>query len=178
MCDEYLARAVPVESCAQSYIQHGEEIALFTSAMKILVATSGNYDDAVDPEHSAFSFPWPEESEIHVVSVAEVLYPVMVGMTPDMVDTSDFQMTTDEHAKAAANQAAQRFRSIGLQAEGFYMKGDPETAILEHAKEWGADLIVVGSHDRSRMEKFLLGSISESVVKHAPCSVLVLKHRG
>ena len=56
--------------------------------------------------------------------------------------------------------------------------GADETAraILDEAKEWGAELIVVGSHDRSRVERFLMGSIAESVVKHAPCSVLVLKH--
>jgi nucleotide-binding universal stress UspA family protein len=55
------------------------------------------------------------------------------------------------------------------------MTGDPETEILEHAREWGADLIVVGSHDLSRLERFLVGSIAGKVVKHAPCSVLVLK---
>jgi hypothetical protein len=66
-----------------------------------------------------------------------------------------------------------RFRSLGFIAEGLWMKGDPESAILEHAKEWRADLIVVGSHDCSRIERFLIGSIAESVVKHAP-----LKHRA
>jgi universal stress protein A len=144
--------------------------------MKILIASSGSYDETIDPAHSVFSFPWPEEAEIHVVSVAEVMYPVMVGMAPDAVDTTDFQIRTDEEARATASHTAIRFRSLGFPAEGFAMKGDPETAILEHAKEWGADLIVVGSHDRSRMERFLLGSIAESVVKHAPCSVLVLRH--
>jgi nucleotide-binding universal stress UspA family protein len=144
--------------------------------MKILVATSGNYADPVDPAHSAFHFPWPEGSEIHVVSVAEVIYPVMVGMVPDVVDVTDFQVRSEEDAKATANHVALRFRSLGFHADGFYMKGDPETAILEHAKEWGADLIVVGSHDRSRLDRFLVGSVSESVVKDASCSVLVLKH--
>jgi nucleotide-binding universal stress UspA family protein len=144
--------------------------------MKILVASSGSYEETLDPTHSVFSFPWPDGAEIHVVSVAEVMYPVMVGMTPDPVDTTDFQVRTDEEAKATASSTALRFRSLGFPAEGFSMKGDPETAILEHAKEWGADLIVVGSHELSRMERFLMGSISESIVKHAPCSVLVLKH--
>jgi nucleotide-binding universal stress UspA family protein len=56
------------------------------------------------------------------------------------------------------------------------MDGDPETAILEHAARWGADLIVVGAHDRSKVERFLMGGgISEAIVKQASCSVLVLK---
>lgn len=146
--------------------------------MKILVATSGSYDPAVDPSHSVFSFPWPEASEIHVLSVAEVTYPVAVGMVPDAFDITEVQVRTNEEARSTANSAALRFRELGFLSEGISLKGDPETEILEHAKEWGADLIVVGSHDRSRLERFLVGSVSESVVKHSPCSVLVLKHTG
>ena len=146
--------------------------------MKILVASSGNYYDAADADHSVFNFPWPRNADIHVLSVAEVIYPLMVGMVPDVVDTTDLDVPTEEQAKATAEKAAERFRTLGFAAEGCYRKGDPESAILDYAKEWGADLIVVGSHDRSRMERLLLGSVSESVVKHAPCSVLVLKHRA
>lgn len=144
--------------------------------MKILVATSGNFDPESDSAHSAFSFPWPEGSEIHVLSVAEVTYPVMVGMVPDPIDPTDFEMRSGEEARSTANNVALRFRGLGLKADGFSMAGDPETEIVEHAKEWGADLIVVGSHDLSRLERLLVGSIAEKVVKHAPCSVLVLKH--
>jgi len=144
--------------------------------MKILVATSGNFDDATDPGHSVFNFPWPRNAEIHVLSVAEVIYPLMVGMTPDVVDTTDLEVPTDEQARTTAEKAAAHFRRLGFAAEGLYRKGNPQSAILDYAKDWGADLIVVGSHDRSRMERLLLGSVSEGVVKHAPCSVLVLKH--
>jgi nucleotide-binding universal stress UspA family protein len=155
----------------------GGEIAQPEDVMKILVASRGTYDEeAVDPALSALSFPWPEGSEIHVVSVAEVMYPVVVGMGPDVVDTTDVTVRTEEEARAAANRIAMRFRALGFVAEGVSMRGDPEASILEHAKEWGADLIVVGSRDRSRMEKFFTGSISESVVKNAPCSVLLLRH--
>jgi universal stress protein F len=146
--------------------------------MKILVASSGNEEDAADPGHGVFNFPWPRNAEVHVLSVAEVIYPLMVGMVPDAVDTTDLEVPTDEQAKATAERAAQHFRALGFAAEGLYRKGDPESAILDYAKEWGADLIVVGSHDRSRMERLLLRSVSENVVRHAPCSVLVLKHQG
>lgn len=146
--------------------------------MKILVATSGTYDPETDSTHSAFSFPWPSGCEIHVLSVAEVTYPVMVGMVPDPIDTSDLEMPSPEEARSIADGAAERFRELGFHAEGFSAKGDPETEILDHARNWGADLIVVGWHERSRLERFLVGSVSEHVVKHAPCSVLILKHAG
>ena len=53
--------------------------------------------------------------------------------------------------------------------------GEPRSVILETAKEWGADLIVVGSHGRRGLDRFLLGSVSEAVAIHAPCSVRVVR---
>jgi nucleotide-binding universal stress UspA family protein len=144
--------------------------------MKILIASSGHHDEKSEPAHPVFLFPWPQGAAIHVLSVAEVVYPVMVGMVPDAVDTTDVEVRTAEEATAEASDVALQFRRMGYAAEGCSAKGDPETAILDHAREWGADLIVVGSHDRTRMERFLIGSVAEYIVKHAPCSVLVLKH--
>ncbi len=43
------------------------------------------------------------------------------------------------------------------------------------AEEIGADVIVVGSHGRGAIERLLLGSVSEQVVRHAPCPVLVVR---
>jgi nucleotide-binding universal stress UspA family protein len=51
----------------------------------------------------------------------------------------------------------------------------PQQIILEEAKEWGADLIVVGCHGRGGLDRFLLGSVSEAVAMHAECSVEVVR---
>ncbi len=53
--------------------------------------------------------------------------------------------------------------------------GDPGQAIVEIAEDWHSDLIVVGSHDRGFWSRALLGSVSDAVVHHAPCSVLVVE---
>jgi len=53
--------------------------------------------------------------------------------------------------------------------------GKPATKIVEGAKSWPADLIVVGSHGRGGVERLMLGSVAESVVRHAPCPVLVVR---
>jgi nucleotide-binding universal stress UspA family protein len=55
------------------------------------------------------------------------------------------------------------------------ISGSPQRAIVERAKEWGADLIVLGSHGYGFWSRALLGSVSTSVVNHAPCSVLVVR---
>jgi nucleotide-binding universal stress UspA family protein len=49
--------------------------------------------------------------------------------------------------------------------------------ILNEAAEWGADLIVVGSHGRRGASKFLLGSVSEPVAFHACCSVEIIREQ-
>ncbi len=53
--------------------------------------------------------------------------------------------------------------------------GDPSTQIVDYAKEIEADLIVMPSHGRKGVSRFLLGSVAERVVRLSPCPVLVLK---
>lgn len=54
--------------------------------------------------------------------------------------------------------------------------GHPADAIEEVAREWRADLIVVGSHGRSGLGRVLLGSVADAVVRRAPCPVLLVRN--
>jgi len=55
------------------------------------------------------------------------------------------------------------------------LQGDAGTRVSEYAKEKGADLIVMPSHGYHGIKRILLGSVAESVLRHAPCEVLVLR---
>ena len=57
----------------------------------------------------------------------------------------------------------------------FLERGKPAVKIVEGAKSWPADLIVIGSHGRGGLQRLLLGSVAESVVRHAHCPVLVVR---
>jgi len=57
----------------------------------------------------------------------------------------------------------------------FVEPGDPATKIIEVANNWHADLIVMGSHGRGKIQGILLGSVSQGVLHHAPCPVLVVR---
>jgi nucleotide-binding universal stress UspA family protein len=57
------------------------------------------------------------------------------------------------------------------------LRGGAAPAIVEAACEWDADLIVVGSHGYGFWSRALLGSVSNSVVHHAPCSVLIVREK-
>jgi nucleotide-binding universal stress UspA family protein len=55
------------------------------------------------------------------------------------------------------------------------LDGSPKRIIVEEAERWGADLIVVGSHGYGSWNRFLLGSVSQAVSLHAPCSVEIVR---
>lgn len=57
----------------------------------------------------------------------------------------------------------------------FLETGKPAFRIVEVAKNWSADLIVMGSHGRGKVQGLLLGSVSEGVLHHAPCPVLIIR---
>jgi nucleotide-binding universal stress UspA family protein len=80
-----------------------------------------------------------------------------------------------KHAQRLVERAVGRLRAKGLKANGAAEDGDPKSKILENAKEWRAELIVLGSHGRKGLNRFLMGSVSETVVRHAPCSVEIVR---
>jgi len=60
-------------------------------------------------------------------------------------------------------------------ASHFYLEGDPATAIVRYARDAAMDLVVMGTHGRTGLDRLLLGSVAEKVLRDAPCSVLVVK---
>lgn len=56
--------------------------------------------------------------------------------------------------------------------------GDPAHTIVHEAREWGADLVVLGTHGRRGASRVFLGSVAETVVRHAPCAALVIPPLG
>jgi nucleotide-binding universal stress UspA family protein len=79
--------------------------------------------------------------------------------------------------ESAAQAIAERGRSRGVVVEFLVWEGDPGEAIVEAAGSEQVDLVVVGSHGRGSMGRLLIGSVSDHVVRHAPCPVLVARSR-
>jgi nucleotide-binding universal stress UspA family protein len=57
-------------------------------------------------------------------------------------------------------------------------EGKASDSIIDEAREWPADLIVMGTHGYTGFQKLVLGSVAQSVVSHAPCSVEVVRDRA
>ena len=68
-----------------------------------------------------------------------------------------------------------RKKAPGLTVTTNVVEGNPKDAILEESRQWGADLIVVGSHGYGRLKRMVLGSVAGAVVANAPCSVHVAR---
>ncbi len=67
-------------------------------------------------------------------------------------------------------------KNEGIEAETEYGRGDTGKEICALAKEWKADLIVIGRSGKVGLSELVLGSVSNYVVHHAPCTVLVVQH--
>ena len=63
----------------------------------------------------------------------------------------------------------------GIPFNHAFLEGEPAAEIVRYAHDEGVDLIVMGTHGRSGVERLLMGSVAEKVMREAPCSVLVVK---
>jgi nucleotide-binding universal stress UspA family protein len=75
----------------------------------------------------------------------------------------------------AAQSLVLEGRRRGVPVSFLVWEGEPGPAILEAAASEGADLIIVGTRGRSRVERFILGSVSDHVVRNASCPVLIVR---
>jgi nucleotide-binding universal stress UspA family protein len=146
--------------------------------VKILLAIDGSEHSARTVE-ALGSHPWPTGSTVRVLSVVDQV----VTATPEVAIFSGEAIEAERQQLVnVADELTTRFAnwlcSSGLTAEKQVRRGDPKTVILDEAEEWGADLIVVGSHGRTGLKRWLLGSVAQSIVNQAPCSVYVVRERS
>jgi nucleotide-binding universal stress UspA family protein len=121
----------------------------------------------------------PEDVEVKVLHVLEppslLLGREMAAYDPEF---EAVWKASREQAKALVTKTAERLQKAGLRVAPALEEGDPKSKIIDVAREWHADLIVLGSHGRSGLSRFLLGSVSETVVRHAHCSVAIVRLPG
>ncbi len=104
---------------------------------------------------------------VAVVSVA----PVHVGsLGPEPLDSIE----VEEHQRQLVD-AREYLTQRGVVSQGIEGFGDPANVIAREARNFGADLIVVGSYDKNFLERLLFGSVSSALVRQAQCDVLVVR---
>lgn len=146
--------------------------------MKILLAVDGSVcsDAAVE---AVARRPWPPESEVKVITAAEI--PMPVGMEPWIVSPDYFEEMDKSVRKAAQvvlDSALAKLKTTEdktLKISSETIQGSPRQVIVDEAEQWGADLIVLGSRGLGAWNRLLLGSVSNAVVHHAKCSVEIVR---
>lgn len=144
--------------------------------MKILLAVDGSrFSEAAT--RALASQVRSEGAEVLVVGVVEPLVysvpPQMApGYEPEFADRMRDQLA---QAETAVGHAADALRAGGFKVSTRVVESEIRSGILNVAADYQADLIVLGSHGRKGVERFLIGSVAESVARHASCSVLIVR---
>jgi nucleotide-binding universal stress UspA family protein len=124
-------------------------------------ASGGATDEALELARSL-------RADLLVVSVIDSATPLSSGPVERM-----------DQRRAAREFAAQAIvvqgRRIGVSVSFLVWQGEPGPAIVEAAQAEAADLVIVGTRGRNRVERFVLGSVSDHVVRHAHCPVLIVR---
>ncbi len=143
--------------------------------MKVLIAIDGSSFSwaAVD---AVASRPWTEDTEFMVLSVVPEILDPDCHYLPPVAKALDGMIT--RHVELVARAVSHLESKLpGKRATGKVAEGNVCNEILRASEQWAADLLVVGSHGRTGLKRFLLGSIAETVVRLAPCSVELIRVR-
>ena len=154
-----VARAVVTTApCSVQIVrnQREENPPTLDSVRRVVLATDGS-ETSMAAARALAARPWPEGSEFRIVTVEE---PWLIRPPNSMLNI---------------NSAEEVLASAGLKATATVLAGNPKEVIVEEAKKWDADLIVVGSHGQRSFKRFMLGSVSEAVAMNAHCSVVVVR---
>ena len=147
--------------------------------MKVLLAvdSSSCADAAVRQVAERFA---PADTQVRVVHVVEWMremplclqYGEGPGAGHDVVESRNRSF---KRAKGLVEKVAAQLQPAGFSVSVATPDADPRHGIVDEARRWKADLIVMGSHGRNGLDRLLLGSVAEGVLRHAPCSVEIVR---
>lgn len=118
------------------------------------------------------------KAEIFIASALDIpLYISSPGMLPpDNISTKFFYDNTRLYLEKIQEQATARVKEEGFTLTTKILEGKPGRSLIWYADEIKADLIVIGSNNKGALDKFFLGSVSNYVLQHARCMILVIKN--
>ena|SRR5919112_2159072 len=143
---------------------------------RILLAADSSEEASLASE-AAVDIAQMSNSQLYVVHVAAFADYMAVG-TPLITDVhTRYQEEISGAAQNLLDAQVQQIKDAGSEVEQAYVRvGKPDEEIINLAEEIGAGLIVMGSRGLGGPRRALMGSVSDSVVRHAHCPVLVVRH--
>ncbi len=136
---------------------------------KILVAIDGS-QASEKALAAAVDLATHYKADLTALSVAEL--PEVVAMV-DEVD--EIRQSTETHFRKIGEAAVEYARSRGVALRSVVVRGHAADSIVRYAESEGVNLVVIGQHGHSRITRFFLGSTSDRVSEHVPCTVMIVK---
>jgi nucleotide-binding universal stress UspA family protein len=172
-----------LSSCFEKLVSYEEarpkegKTAIFPT--RILLATDSS-EEAVLAAKSASDLANKTGSELHIVYVRPRIRPHYPGyyIGPEIVEGAEAREREhlDRAAQHLLDTQAEQIQAAGGRVTQSYLRvGKPEEEIVALAEELGARLIMLGSRGRGGVRRALMGSVSDSVVRHAHCPVMVVR---
>ncbi len=150
--------------------------------MKVLLAVDGSENSGMAVEEVA-TRPWREGTTVKILAIATSRYPEWF-VDPALIVIAAHETEVREHHEQMSKLVVELKKKIEntehgreLTIETQVIDGYPKEEIVDEARRWGADLIVMGSHGYGNFKRFLLGSVAQAVVAHAPCSVEIFRKK-
>ncbi len=158
--------AKTVVESAPSSVEIIRESRATRSRLRVLLPTDGS-EGSLAAARVVAEMNWPDETEVKIVSVVNAL-----TYSLEELGLSNGKRT--EQAHRAIDDVAQALSATQLEISGEVIAGKAAHKIIDLARDWQSDLIVLGTNDRRGMKR-LLGSTSAAVANGAHCSVRVIR---
>ena len=147
--------------------------------MNVLLAIEGSDFSQAAIDYCCKVLGNSDQNEIRIVSAMERMLPPTepFAVSAEYVQRIDnqTQAETESNIADARTKIENRLPSLAKHLSTKLLIGPPEQAIVEEAESWGADLIILGSHGYGFWKRAMMGSVSNAVLHHAPCSVLIVR---
>jgi len=136
----------------------------------ILLPFDGS-DGATDVLHHAAEIAHWTDATIHVLYVADTTRDSVTVVEGDTVDA------LVQRGKDVVDQATKTLETLGVSSENDVVQGNPAPTIVEYADRYGLELVVMPTHGREGLSRYLIGSVSEKVVRLSSVPVLTVGMR-
>jgi nucleotide-binding universal stress UspA family protein len=138
---------------------------------RILLPTDGSESAAAALDH-ALDISRQYDAELHVLHVVSAAYAEAGPGHTTAIEA------LETHGKETLEEIAERARNAGVMVTTEQRHGEPHRVIVEYADDSDADLVVMGTHGRTGLQRYLLGSVTEKVVRTSDVPVLTVRHEG
>jgi nucleotide-binding universal stress UspA family protein len=145
-------------------------------SVRLLIGVDGS-PDAAAAVRAVAAREWPAGSVARLVTALDPRMSTALAFMRLSGQTGTEMSEADESAwmSRTVDAMAAPLHERGLAVSSVIRAGDPKHVLLDEAEHWGADCLFVGARGLSRVERFLLGSVSAAVAARAPCSVEVVR---